>query len=1204
MYAKNIETPLIHKKMEYIFKKRQFLPKSYDYNEVIRIFNDIPKHEIFRLTKEELLDMVDFIMSITNPNHIQCLKRYSVNKQQLKLYFVIPYYFFNPDTVQIISQYVCDLVPSAFKEILPIRAPEKCRIHFHFKLNGNDTLPDEETIERVLTQLIQPWKDQVEMHLQDQAPDILSQYPNIIDKIPSHYRVKTKPASAVRDLTKLLSLSPSNPIAFELFSFDFPKTSDLAGKASMLLVYHKTKLNLTNILPILHHCGIHVIDQITSRFGDSHTTIGFIHAFRILSKDLKKLQEDRIKERLIEALTCVFNHTLENDPLNQLILTTNMTPSNIFLLQALRNYCHQISQGGTSKTHINDAIIRYPAFAEHLTQRLAVQFKPKLSKSQRQKQLNALSSKIKRTINSVSSISDDQLLRKLDSIVHACLRCNLFIKQADEPLSFKFDCDKIMGMPTPVPFKEIFVYDYHLEGVHIRFGSVARGGLRWSNRHNDYRTEVLGLAKTQQAKNAVIIPVGSKGGFVIKHMPQPLSQDDGIKQYKRFIAAMLQITDNLQKNKAITPKNLVCYDTQDPYFVVAADKGTATFSDYANQVSLDNEFWLGDGFASGGAQGYDHKKVGITAKGAWECCKLHFKDMAQHPEKDPISVIGVGDMSGDVFGNGMLLSKSMKLLAAFNHMHIFIDPTPDPKKSWKERQRLFKLPRSSWTDYQGISNGGGVFDRNAKSIPCSIQMQQLLGITDKALSGDALIKALLIANVDLLWFGGIGTYIKSTTESNLDAGDPANNTVRVNAMDVQASVIAEGANLGLTQLARLEFESGGGRINTDAIDNSAGVNMSDYEVNIKILLSSLQQVGNVKTDTERNQILEDATDAVTDLVLQNNVSQHHIISMDQVRSKTQPYTIENTIRTLINEGRLSVIDENIPNSKERDEFYKHQLPIPRPVLAKCMAYTKLKIKEKIMDSPLFTGNVYHQKFYHYFPVQLQTFLNKKPSIAHRLKHDIIITQLTNHAVELFGTSTYERLTFGQRISIDQGLHQLNMIESIFNFNAQRIAYNSEPNATTNILALNETSIQCSFVCYLLNIPLTEKHIPVYQKMLKRIENKQITPAIACILFTQKNIDTARQRISTLEDRMAILSNISLLQSLSVKNKTHATEKTSLMSDLFHALHQFLSLPEADFNTTLEQTNGLQLNKIIQTNDTLSHLFIYSFNLREVLKSRN
>lgn len=1108
--------------------------------------------------------------------------------------------------MQIISEYICSQLDYSFHEVLPITAPEKCRIHFHFKLKTKDALPDEESLERTLTNLVQPWEDQVRNHIMNDAPEVLINDPEIIEKIPSHYKVRTKPASAVRDIQRLLNLSDHSPILFELFSFDFPITSDLAGKASMLLVYHRTKLNLTNILPILHNLGIHVIDQITSRFGDSSSTIGYILAFRLLDSNLVKLNEPHVEKRLISALSDVFEKKLPNDPLNQLILSSELTSSDIFILQGLRNYMCQVFLSNYSLASINQALNDHPEFSEDLITLFKSKFNSKTSANHRLSIITSTTDGLNKYIKNVKKIIDDQILRCFLSIVNACVRTNLYVKEAADALSFKFKCSDIFGISTPIPFRETFVFDYYLEGVHIRFGAVARGGLRWSNRLDDYRTEVLGLVKTQQTKNAVIIPVGSKGGFVIKESQQTSDYDDGVAQYKRFITAMLQLTDNFVDGKKSVTKGLVSYDDFDPYFVVAADKGTATFSDFANSVSVKRHFWLGDGFASGGQFGYDHKKVGITAKGAWECTKLHFKAMQKNPEVDPIKVVAVGDMSGDVFGNGMLLSQSIQLVAAFNHLHIFIDPNPNPKASWKERSRLFNAERSSWTDYQGFSKGGGVFDRSAKEIQCTKEMKQLLDIKNSTISGEDLIKAILKSNVDLIWFGGIGTYIKADSESNIDVGDPANNNVRVNASDICAKVISEGANLAITQKGRIQYELiSGGRINTDAIDNSAGVNMSDYEVNIKIFLSTLLAKKIIKTDADRNILLEKATNEVTQLVLNNNILQHNLISMDQFRSKTQPFLIDHTISELIQLGRLNHIDEQIPTSKDRQELYKQNIPLPRPVLAKCQAYVKMRIKEALNDSIIFKGPLYDDIFYHYFPATIQQLTPPNKFPEHRLKKQIIITQLTNYFVGLFGCSTVDSITFSNQIPIDTAIHQLVILEQIFSFKSTRDTYFKEwanDDDYRPILSLNRSLLHANLICYLLDLNLMPEKIAHYHEVLLDIGSTKLPISILCLFLNHKSPSDLIIQLENIEGHTGLITNIELIESLSVTKHVMHTQKTSVLSDLFFCLKQLLSLSTKQIQTMAEgRTNHLK--PVSGTKDILANLFLYSFQLRQFLNSK-
>ena len=823
-------------------------------------------------------------------------------------------------------------------------------------------------------------------------------------------------------------------------------------------------------------------------------------------------------------------------------------------------------------------------------------FNPKIKKNDRLTRLITIKNELNHYIKNVQSLTDDQVLRRFRSICQACTRSNAYIKSEEDALSFKFKCDEIFAMQTPIPYRETFVFDANLEGVHIRFGAVARGGLRWSNRLDDYRTEVLGLVKTQQTKNAVIIPVGSKGGFVIK-TPQSPTFDDGIAQYKRFISAMLQLADNIESGKKKLTKNLVTYDDFDPYFVVAADKGTATFSDFANKVSMTNNFWLGDGFASGGEHGYDHKKVGITAKGAWECTKLHFKAMDKDPEKDVISVVGIGDMSGDVFGNGMLLSKSISLVAAFNHIHIFIDPTPSPAKSWKERQRLFKSPGSSWKDYKGISAGGGVFDRSAKEIKCTPEMKALFGLTEATISGEALIQAILQAEVDLLWFGGIGTYIKSSTESHIDVGDPANNSVRVNADTVKAKVIGEGANLGITQKARIDYEALGGRINTDAIDNSAGVNMSDYEVNIKILLSEFQQRKTIKSFQHRNQILEDATAEVTDLVLTNNRSQHNLISIDQYRSKSQPFLIDHTISSLIRIGRLNHIDEQIPTSKERQELYRLNQPLPRCVLAKVQAYTKMQIKDALSQSSLFKGDLFDAMYINYFPKFIQSLGSTKTFPNHRLKNDIIITELTNYFVGTFGCATFETLTFSNQIPIDQAIHNITILERIFNTRETREALlNSNIQNYSDIFKLNRNILLALLTCHLSQIELSEKQIQSHQKSQSKNEFSNIPIPLQCLLFKFKPT-TFTKRIHELESTFGFISNFNQLCELSIESHVMHSQKLANLSDMISSLIDLLSMPQKQFDSFIAEPNQ-HLFSLTQQSDLLPSLYLYVFHLRK------
>lgn len=1180
MYAKNIETPLIQSKMMYIFEQKNFMVGTYNYNEVIRIFNDIPKFELFRTPKEELLIMVDYLMSITNTNHIQCLKRYNKTTMYLRIYIALPYYFFSEQTVKLVTDYMCRTLDYSFYEVLPIQAPVKCRIHLHFRLNGTDTLPDDETIERHLTPLVLPWNEQLLGILQEQAPDILRKVPTIVDQIPSHYRVRTKPESAMRDIVRIIGLCDDNPIAFDLFPFLYPKTSDLAGRASMLLVYHRQKQDLTNILPILHDCGIHVIDQLTSRFGDEASTIGFIHAFRLLDYQHKKLNEANVKDRLLTVLHGVFSSTLTSDPLNQLVLTSSCNVDQLHMLHALRNYLYQVVQASFSRTVITNALLRYPNFVDGLMDIMDAKFNPAM-KDRSNKQSAAMEHCLL-ALHDVETILDDQILKRFLSVVEACTRTNYYVKSADDAMSFKFDCQKIIGMPTPVPHKETFVFDVDLEGVHIRFGTVARGGLRHSSRIDDYRLEVFGLVTTQQTKNAVIVPVGSKGGFVIKKKDS--TPDDAKIQYKRFIRAMLQLSDNYINQKPQCAPEIVAYDAFDPYFVVAADKGTATFSDIANDVSNQQQFWLGDAFASGGKHGYDHKKVGITAKGAWECVKLHAAAMGINTQTDAMTVVGVGDMSGDVFGNGMLLSSSICLIAAFNHQHIFVDPNPNPAKSAVERLRLFKKNRSTWLDYNGISSGGGVFERTQKSIPCSKEMKALFNIASDTVSGDELIRAILTASVDLIWFGGIGTYVKAQSESMVEVGDPANNSVRVNGMDIQAKIIGEGANLAMTQLARIESEHHGVRLNTDAIDNSAGVNMSDYEVNIKIVLSDLMTRGVLKSDAQRNELLESATDEVTALVLMNNKMQHNLISMDQYRSIHESPVFEASIHQLVQEGLLSIDDEQIPNLKERHDYYRMKRALPRSVIAKCQAYTKMRIKRELMQSPLFEQEVYLDRFLTYFPTKIRTLMVDHSIQEHPLKKELIVTLLTNEYVGLYGTGSYDAFTCNGRIPIDVAVHALAQLDTCFNFTVP----DSECGNISAIIDINKQRLHSHYFCYFMGIELPSHG----SKRLQDVD-MDMNPIVRCLQLMEPPV--SKETLTALNSAIHFEEMVHTLLNTSVTDGTEHEQKYALFIDMIDVLKLALSCNQLDcMSLDMPQTGKKDLARV----------YLYLFNVRQQLNQHN
>ncbi len=650
---------------------------------------------------------------------------------------------------------------------------------------------------------------------------------------------------------------------------------------------------------------------------------------------------------------------------------------------------------------ITESLLGYPESARALVGCFEVKFQP-MDKRQRRKRMKQARQDFLDGLDQVSSLTEDETLRALFHLIEATLRTNFF---ANKPfISFKIESAKVLEMPEPRPLYEIVVSGPHVEGIHLRGGMVARGGIRHSDRPDDYRTEVLGLMKTQMTKNAVIVPVGSKGGFVVKHLPSDRdSQRAHVEQqYRTFIRGLLDLTDNIVEGKVVHPPNLEIYDGPDPYLVVAADKGTATFSDTANEISQEYQFWLGDAFASGGSRGYDHKKEGITARGAWECVARHFREIGLDVKRQTFTAVGIGDMSGDVFGNGMLYTEQVRLLAAFNHQHIFIDPDPDPVSSYAERKRLFEMPRSSWADYDStkISAGGGVFERQAKSIPLSPQIRELMGISQEALSGQALIRKILTLPVDLLWNGGIGTYVKASTERQSDVGDSSNDGVRVDAGQVRAKLVAEGGNLGFTQLARIEYCLAGGRMNTDAIDNSAGVDMSDHEVNIKILLQPGVQAGSLSFE-KRNRLLRRMTEEVNQLVLADNYSQSLCLSLAEKMLPLEGEVFESLLDYLVDREHLKRHVEFLPESRQLAERRRNDRDLTRPELAILLAYTKMGLSRYLLDTDLLDEPHLQHYLSDYFPKALRRRFAEAMK-DHPLRREIIACQLTNTVVDRLG----------------------------------------------------------------------------------------------------------------------------------------------------------------------------------------------------------
>lgn len=863
------------------------------------------------------------------------------------------------------------------------------------------------------------WKDQLQSKLikdngNKKGLTLSKKYDNSFSQ---YYLDDCQVEMAATDISLIENLSDKKPLFIRLYY-------DTRGPEKTLhlrLIQSRKPISLSDTLPMLENLDLRTDSERSYKVTTSDKQTVYISDFTVIYTN-GAIDIGKVEHLFQEAFSDIYFGFSENDGFNKLILGASLSFREIIIL---RTYAKYLRQTGFrfSQAYIESALIHHPEIAKDLVNLFETMHQPgKSAAKNKLAQHQKIENQILKSLESVTSLDEDKIIRQLLILIKATLRTNFYQTNSDgttkERLSIKLNSRIIPGLPLPTPLYEIFVYSTRFEGIHLRNTKVARGGIRWSDRREDFRTEILGLMKAQVVKNAVIVPSGAKGGFVLKALsalaPREAVKEEVIKCYTSFISGLLDITDNIQDKKIIPPKNVVCYDDSDPYLVVAADKGTATFSDIANSISKAYGFWLGDAFASGGEKGYDHKKMGITARGAWESIKRHFREIECDITKTDITTIGIGDMSGDVFGNGMIYSKHLKLVAAFDHRHIFIDPDPEPAASYKERVRLFNLPASSWEDYNPklISKGGGVFKRSLKSITLTPQMQKIFDVKDTALAPNDLIRVILQSPVDLLFNGGIGTYVKASTESDADVGDRTNDYCRINGIDLRCKVVGEGGNLGFTQLGRIEYALKGGLINTDFIDNSAGVDCSDHEVNLKILLDNEVKNGKI-SEKKRNEILESLTSEVASLVLNDNYSQALLMSFSAYAAIKNLGLHTNYIKELESLGLINRQVEFLPSDKELLDRKAAGLSLTRPEIAILLAYTKIIIKQEILKSKLpedpFLSQIVDTAFPKSLKKKYQHAMNE-----HRLKRDIIATQLSNEIVNEMG------ITFVYRLQMETG----------------------------------------------------------------------------------------------------------------------------------------------------------------------------------------
>ncbi len=1009
------EIPFLRRKVANVAARSGFPKGSHNAKALAVVLETFQRDELFQVSEDDLLRIAPALAHFGDRPYTKAFVRFDTFDRFASALVYFPADKFRGGLVRSLGSILKDVLGGQITGAYPrTEEGQMTRILYTIAFpDGRRPSFDEEALQLRLERAVRLWSDDFAEALAtslppEQADAIFARYGAAFSE---GYREVFGPTEAILDIAKLEEVAQAGSGALALRSSSGASRTD--GVVQFKIYHPGGVIELSDLLPVLENFGLRAIEEVNYpvKTGARDLTI---HDLK-LRGNLNPERETAM--RLFEdAFLTVWNGGAESDGFNRLTLFAELSWREVAVLRSVAKFLRQAAFP-FSQALMEDTLSRHPRIASALVRLFKARFD--LKATARAEQEAKINAEIDDALAKVPSLDDDRIIRRFRNVIQSMLRTNYF--QTDKSgaykptIAFKLDSGKVEDLPLPRPMVEVFVYSPEVEGVHLRFGKVARGGLRWSDRREDFRTEVLGLVKAQQVKNAVIVPVGSKGGFFPKRLP-PMSggrdtyQAAGIAAYKTYIAALLDITDNIGPDgRIIAPADVVRHDDDDPYLVVAADKGTATFSDIANGISAAYGFWLGDAFASGGSAGYDHKKMGITAKGAWEAVKRHFRELGTDIQTVPFTVVGVGDMSGDVFGNGMLLSKATKLVAAFDHRDIFLDPDPDLAVSFGERERLFALPRSSWADYDQakISKGGGVYSRAMKRIPLSPEVRALTGLSGDQAEPAELMRALLKASVDLLWFGGIGTFIKASNESNADAGDKANDGVRIDGRDLHVKVVGEGANLGCTQAGRIEYARGGGRINTDAIDNSAGVDTSDHEVNLKILLNASIGAGELKS-AERDPLLASMTDEVGRLVLADNYNQTLALSVAQSGGYWESDAYGRFMRALERDGRLNRTVEGLPSSDQLRERANRQEGLTRPELAILLAYAKLQLFDEINSSALADDAFYISTLKAYFPTGIGERFAKGLS-GHRLKREIIATVLANDIVNRGGPVFMHRL---------------------------------------------------------------------------------------------------------------------------------------------------------------------------------------------------
>ncbi|WP_112470529.1 NAD-glutamate dehydrogenase [Streptomyces triticisoli] len=1040
--------PVIRRKVDEVLERAGFAPHSHDGRDLLQILETYPRDELFQTPVGELQAIATSVLYLQERRRLRLYLRQDEYGRYYSALVYLPRDRYTTGVrLRIIDILKEELGGTSVDFTAWNTESVLSRLHFVVRVPQGTELSqlsdgDKERIEARLVEAARSWEDAFAEALtaelgEERASELLRHYSGAF---PEGYKADHTPRAAVADLVNLDQLNEGRSFVLSLY-----EPVGAAPEERRFKIYQKGgSVSLSAVLPVLSRLGVEVTDERPYELRCADHTTAWIYDFGLLMpKEISGSGDylgDDARERFQDAFAAVWTGKAENDGFNALVLSAGLTWRQAMALRAYAKYLRQA--GSTFSQDYMEGTLRNNV---HTTRLLLSLFEARMSPDRQgagHELVDALLEEVDAALEEVASLDEDRILRAYLNVIKATLRTNFFQQAQDgrphDYVALKFDPQAIPDLPAPRPAYEIWVYSPRVEGVHLRYGKVARGGLRWSDRREDFRTEILGLVKAQMVKNTVIVPVGAKGGFVAKQLPDPNVDRDawmaeGVASYKTFISALLDITDNMVAGEVVPPQDVVRHDGDDTYLVVAADKGTARFSDIANEVAQSYDFWLGDAFASGGSAGYDHKGMGITARGAWESVKRHFRELGVDTQTEDFTVVGIGDMSGDVFGNGMLRSEHIRLVAAFDHRHIFIDPDPDAAVGYAERRRLFELPRSSWADYNTelLSAGGGVFPRTAKSIPLNAHIREALGIESGVtkLTPAELMQAVLKAPVDLLWNGGIGTYVKASTESHADVGDKGNDAIRVDGRDLRVQVVGEGGNLGFTQLGRIECATQGVRINTDAIDNSAGVDTSDHEVNIKILLNGLVMDGDM-TVKQRNKLLAEMTDEVGALVLRTNYAQNTAIANALAQSKDMLHAQQRFMKHLVREGNLDRALEFLPTDRQIRERLSVGHGLTGPETAVLLAYTKITVAEELLHTSLPDDPYLRGLLHTYFPTPLREQFGEQID-NHPLRREITTTVLVNDTVNTGGTTYLHRLREETGASLEEIVRAQTVARAIF-----------------------------------------------------------------------------------------------------------------------------------------------------------------------------